>query len=81
VPSKPRDCAWSWGGSISLHAEGGAALLCADDTVRNDEAFVLGYGADWLGPGINCDSEESGVRCVNRAGHGFQVSRTKLELF
>jgi hypothetical protein len=81
VPPRPRDCPQDWGGSITLRAQGEAALLCAGDTVRDDEAFVLGYGADWLGPGINCDSEESGIRCANRAGHGFQVSRTKLELF
>jgi hypothetical protein len=81
APPKPADCARAWGGSLALRAEGRAALLCAGDTVRNDEAFVLGYGAEWLSPDLNCNSSESGIRCVNREGHGFQVSRTKLDLF
>jgi len=32
--------------------------------------------------GVVCDSQETGVRCVNRAtGHGFRVARASYDLF
>jgi hypothetical protein len=74
-------CGAQWPGHLALHAQGRTTLPCRSPSVRNDDAFVLGYGARWLGQGITCDSEETGLRCVNGAGHGFQVSRSRLELF
>mgnify|MGYP005827717077 CR=1 FL=1 len=81
TPPKPAGCTQDWGGRLALRADGRDALVCEAWTVRNDEAFVLGYGARWEKAGISCTSEESGLRCVNQAGHGFQVSRARLELF
>lgn len=80
-PPRPRDCPQGWRGALGLRAAGETALLCEAGTVRNDEAFVLGYGARWLGPGITCDSGEDGLRCTNGAGRGFQASRSRLTLF
>ncbi len=77
---RPADCA-AWGGHLALRAEGQATLPCRAASVRNDDVFVLGYGARWIGAEITCESEEAGLRCRNAAGHGFQVSRTRLDLF
>jgi hypothetical protein len=77
----PQDCPQGWRGGIALRADGATELPCEGAPVRDDEAFVLGYGARWEGPGITCRSEEAGLRCANRAGRGFQVSRARLGLF
>jgi hypothetical protein len=80
-PPQPRDCPQGWRGGLALRTAGETALLCDAGTVRDDEAFVLGYGARWLGPGITCESHEAGLRCANGAGRGFQASRSRLTLF
>jgi hypothetical protein len=81
APPRPRDCRGDWGGSLSLGAEGAARVICLQRTIRDEEAFVLGYGARWVGRSITCESDETGLRCENRAGRGFKVSRSRLEMF
>lgn len=81
TPPPAQGCGERWPGHLALRAEGPASLPCRATGVRNDESFVLGYGARWLGPGITCDSEEAGLRCTNGAGHGFRAARTRLEVF
>ncbi|MGG5818165.1 DUF6636 domain-containing protein [Falsiroseomonas sp. HW251] len=81
TPPPARGCSDPWPGHLALNAEGQVTLPCRATSVHNDEAFVLGYGARWLGQGITCDSEEAGLWCTNGAGHGFQASRTQLRLF
>lgn len=77
----PMACAGGWGGLLRLRAGHAPSVECAGRPVRNDEAFVLGYGAAWLGPGIACESQEAGLRCESGTGHGFQVSRARLTMF
>lgn len=77
----PAACAGGWGGLLRLRPGQAPQVECAGRPVRDDEAFVLGYGAKWLGPGIACESEEAGLRCESGTGHGFQVSRTRLTMF
>jgi hypothetical protein len=81
APPRPRGCRGDWGGSLGLGDEGPARMLCTRRTIRDEEAFVLGYGARWVGRTITCESDEAGLRCTNRAGRGFQVSRSRLEMF
>ncbi|PWS37460.1 hypothetical protein DFH01_11545 [Falsiroseomonas bella] len=81
TPAEAAGCSPAWEGRLALRPEGAVALPCSGAAVRNDEAFVLGYGARWIVPGISCESEEAGLRCTNAAGHGFQASRSKLDLF
>ncbi|WP_237216053.1 DUF6636 domain-containing protein [Falsiroseomonas oryziterrae] len=80
-PAGAAACQGGWPGALALRATGEVGLPCDGGSVRNDEAFVLGYGARWSLAGISCDSEEAGLRCANPAGHGFQVSRSRLTLF
>jgi len=81
TPPKPAGCTQDWGGRLAMRAESRDALVCEGWAVRNDDAFVLGYGARWEKAGITCQSEEAGLRCANQSGHGFQVARARLELF
>jgi hypothetical protein len=81
TPAEAAGCSPPWDGRLALRPDGRAALPCSGVMVRDDEAFVLGYGARWIMPGITCESEEAGLRCTNAAGHGFQASRSKLDLF
>ncbi|MCU0889928.1 MAG: hypothetical protein MUC64_18325 [Rubritepida sp.] len=81
VPPRPADCRGDWGGRISLAARGPARLECLTRTHRDEDAFVLGYGARWIGPGISCEAQEAGLRCANRQGRGFWVARGVLEMF
>lgn|GEM_PF-770926 len=79
-PSAAAACQ-NWAGLLALRETGEVALPCDGASLRNDEAFVLGYGARWSLAGVTCESQEAGLRCANRAGHGFQVSRARLTLF
>jgi hypothetical protein len=45
------------------------------------KAKVLAYGASrTLGP-FKCASRTTGLRCTTRAGHGFELSRSRQKLF
>jgi hypothetical protein len=82
LPPKPADCAGNWGGGVSVSAAEKAQLTCASDTVADPGLQVLPYGRAVSFGGILCDSQETGVRCVNRAtGHGFRVARASFDLF
>ena len=59
-----------------------AQLTCASDTVADPGLRVLAYRQAVSYGGVVCDSQETGVRCVNRAtGHGFRVARASFDLF
>ena len=59
-----------------------AQLTCASDTVADPGLQVLSYRQAVSYGGVVCDSQETGVRCVNRAtGHGFRVARASFDLF
>ena len=82
LPPKPADCAGNWGGGVAVSAAEKAQLTCASDTVADPGLEVLAYGQAVSYGGIVCDSQETGVRCVNRAtGHGFRVARASFDLF
>jgi hypothetical protein len=81
TPPEASRCTAPWQGWLALQAEGAAEAPCRGTPVRDDEAFVLGYGARWIGPGVTCDSDETGLRCANGAGHGFRAARAGITLF
>jgi hypothetical protein len=80
-PARPRDCDAGWGGSVALTAQGYAELICHSDTLAQSGMPVLRYGNAWQGPGMSCTASQSGLRCVNRAGFGFEMARARLRLF
>ena len=42
---------------------------------------VVAYGAVWHGFGVFCISQETGLTCINRDGHGFFASRERWRMF
>ena len=82
LPPKPADCTGAWGGGASVSGAERAQLTCASDTVADPGLRVLEYRQAVSYGGVVCDSQETGVRCVNRAtGHGFRVARASYDLF
>jgi hypothetical protein len=78
---RPRSCKLDYGSACGLSPRGHARRLCVGDTVFTAKARVLRYGhTRRLGP-FRCTSRRSGLRCVNRAGHGFVISRARQRLF
>jgi hypothetical protein len=74
-PHKPSGCHLAWGDSYSLNATGRAILTCHGDTAILPNARILRYGTRWRRGGFNCRSRTVGLRCTNRDGHGFFLSR------
>jgi hypothetical protein len=74
-PSKPRGCTVDWTGGYQVGATGRAQKVCAGDTVLSATARVVRYGTTWRDGPFTCKSSTSGLRCKNRSGHGFFLSR------
>ena len=82
LPPKPADCAGAWGGGAAVSGAEPARLTCASDIAADPGLRVLEYRQAVSYGGVVCDSQETGVRCVNRAtGHGFRVARASYDLF
>jgi uncharacterized protein DUF6636 len=79
-PEPKRDCELDWTGLDLVH-DGKAGPVCAGDTVSDQDDPVLHYGAKWSRAGITCRSRTSGLRCRNRKGHGFFLSRDSWDTF
>jgi hypothetical protein len=73
-PEPTGPCDFFWKG-VMLPATGRASFLCIIDTVYDENAPVLGYGTTWRRDGVTCRSRRTGLRCHNRDGHGFLLSR------
>lgn len=74
-PARPMGCNLDWGFGFQMHATGRAQTVCAGDTSVDKRAKVLRYGTKWSRSGFTCVSRLAGLRCTNRSGHGFFLSR------
>jgi len=74
-PAKPRNCHLDWGDSYELPKTGRTLVTCHGDTTLDPHAPVLAYGKTWRRNGFTCVSKSAGLRCSNRGGHGFFMSR------
>jgi hypothetical protein len=74
-PPKPRGCDNDWTFGLQLAPRGRARTVCAGDTVYSRTARVIRYGTTWRGGAFTCKSRTIGLRCRNRSGHGFFLSR------
>lgn len=74
-PHKPPGCDLDWGDSYEMNATGRVGLTCHGDTAILPSSRVLRYGSRWTHGGFACVSRAKGLRCRNRAGHGFFLSR------
>ncbi|WP_188108815.1 DUF6636 domain-containing protein [Mycolicibacter arupensis] len=82
-PPRPADCPsqTGYGQGIHLDAYGKPEFVCAGDTTFSPDAKTLKYGERDSSTTILCTSEAAGIRCENREGHGFVISRESYELF
>ena len=80
-PPKPRGCDLDWGFGYTLGPTGRARVVCAGDTAVDRAAKVLRYGQRWSRGGFTCFSRVGGLRCTNRSGHGFFLSRLRSVRF
>jgi len=78
----PADCDLEWGDSFEVGANSKrGGLVCHGDTIINPDARTLGYGKAFSRGGITCLSEQRGLTCKNKRGHGFFLSRAKQQIF
>lgn len=75
APRKPPGCQNDWTFGYQVSATGRARKVCAGDSVYSSSARVIRYGTTWRGGPFTCKSSRSGLRCRNRSGHGFFLSR------
>jgi Bacterial SH3 domain len=81
-PPRPRACDLEWGDAFVIEQSGRQGyLLCHGDTVANDALLTLSYGSVWEREGYTCKSEQTGLTCLNGAGHGFSLSRGSQRIF
>ena len=78
---RPADCDLEWGNRFALYSSGKATMVCAGDTLRDSNAFKLGYGAGIDRFGIHCESTEQGIECINDDQHGFKISKGKQQIY
>src|SRR5579859_2080429 len=74
-PARPKNCDLDYGDSYELPKVGRTIVVCHGDTALDPHAPVLAYGRTWQHNGLRCTSKTVGLRCTNRAGHGFFMSR------
>ena len=78
---KPRGCDLDWG-PLSMGPRGKARVICAGDTALDSHAPVLRYGRSKVYAGkFRCTSRSTGLRCQNRSGHGWFLSRQTQAIF
>jgi len=78
---KPKGCDLDWG-PLSMSPRGRAGVICAGDTALDPKAPVLRYGQSKVyAHAFRCTSRRTGLRCQNRAGHGWFLSRQRQSLF
>jgi hypothetical protein len=79
-PPRPRGCDLDWAYGLEMTAVSRPQTLCAGDTALA-QGPILSYGATLKLEGFTCLSQQIGLRCTNRAGHGFFLSRQRWRTF
>lgn len=78
---QPKDCPLAYGDSLELTATGKPTWVCHGDTVVDTRNPVLAYGETWKYSDFTCTSSMAGIRCTNKAKHGFELAQGKYRLF
>jgi hypothetical protein len=80
-PPRPGNCDLDWGDSYGLGPTGRATIICHGDTAIDPRSRILRYGSTWQRGAFTCRSKTTGLRCRNRSGHGFFMSRQRSYRF
>jgi hypothetical protein len=82
LPPRPKACGDAvWGAGYAMRQTGRPHVLCITDTIYDPKARLLAYGTTWRGGGFTCTSKTTGLRCRNRSGYGFFLSRERSYAF
>jgi len=78
-----RDCGevGDAGRSFTMRRRGRVQLPCASDTSFDPSSRVIPYGTTRRFGPFRCTVSTSGLRCTNRAGHGWFLSRGSQRIF
>ncbi|WP_346910724.1 peptidoglycan-binding domain-containing protein [uncultured Roseibium sp.] len=72
---RPTTCNSDWGHTFSMRERGPVEILC-QETDRSKGGFdVANYGVTGNFGGFTCHSSTQGLKCTNRDGNGFFLSR------
>lgn len=72
---RPTACHSDWGHTFSMRERGPVEILC-QETDRSKGGFdVANYGVTGNFGGFTCHSSQQGLKCTNRDGNGFFLSR------
>jgi hypothetical protein len=74
-PARPKNCNLDYGDSYELPKTGRTIVVCHGDTALDPHAPALAYGKTWQQAGLKCTAKTVGLRCTNKSGHGFFLSR------
>jgi hypothetical protein len=78
---KPDSCEFDYGNAFGVTKTGRRGrILCVSDAVGFDHP-VIAYGRTWRRNGFACRVRQSGLRCTNRRGHGFELRIGRQRLF
>lgn len=79
LPARPKDCELDWESRATIFATGRAGIgACAGDTLMSPDARILAYGTTYKRGPFTCLSTTAGMRCKNRSGVGFQISKRAI---
>ena len=72
---RPTTCNSDWGHTFSMRERGPVEILC-QETDRSKSGFDMAdYGVTGNFGGFTCHSSRQGLKCTNRDGNGFFLSR------
>lgn len=80
-PVRPANCDLDWGNAFYMTPTSRATRICHGDTVANPYHPKLAYGQTLSYQGFSCVSRTTGLRCTNKNGRGFELSRTRQIIF
>lgn len=83
APAQPRpaDCASDWGHTFSMRETGPAQVICTETSRSKDGFSKADYGITGEFGGFTCHSSRQGLKCTNRDGAGFFLSRKAQKIF
>ncbi len=78
---RPRDCSSDWGHTFSMREWGPAEVLCTPTSRSRSGYQRAEYGVTGEFGGFVCASSTKGLKCSNRDGNGFFLSRKVQSVF
>ncbi|MFC5584211.1 DUF6636 domain-containing protein [Nitratireductor kimnyeongensis] len=71
----PSGCTSDWGHTFTMREHGPVEVLCTPTSTSRDGHSKADYGVTGEFGGFTCESSKQGLKCTNRDGNGFFLSR------